>query len=275
MIPSRPRSVWWLARGGARRSDGDGVRILFYHRVSDDHDVLAVTPKRFAEQMAFVADAGLSGVDVAEVSRRLRSGEGLGGVVGLSFDDGYLDVAERAAPVLAEHGFAASVFIATAVTEGRASFTWYERQPPLIPWDRIVELDRSGPLRFEAHTRTHPNLLCVEDATAHTEIAGGKADLERRLGRAVAGFCYPAGLFGPRERRLVAEAGFRFAVSCEPGVNTSATDPLALHRIQVDAHDSLLDFRAKLLGGHDAPPPLRSAYRRRRYATPVRASSRS
>ena len=88
-------------------------------------------------------------------------------------------------------------------------------------------------------------------------------------------FCYPAGLFGARERALVDEAGFRTAVSCEPGVNTRATDPLALHRIQVDARDSLLDFRAKLLGGHDAPLPVRAAWRRRRYGvgSPRAASS--
>ena len=44
-----------------------------------------------------------------------------------------------------------------------ASFAWYERQPPLLGWDEIAELDRGGTLRFEAHTVTHPNLLAVDD----------------------------------------------------------------------------------------------------------------
>ncbi|HEY4413967.1 MAG TPA: polysaccharide deacetylase family protein, partial [Gaiellaceae bacterium] len=145
------------------------------------------------------------------------------------------------------------------------TFTWYRQPPPLIPWERVVELDRSSPLRFEAHTRTHPNLCVLDDGRVRDEIAGGKADLEERLGRIVDAFCYPAGLFGPRERALVEDAGFRTAVSCEPGVNTRATDPLALRRIQIDASDTLLDFRAKLLGGHDAPLRLRTAWRRRRY----------
>jgi hypothetical protein len=48
-------------------------------------------------------------------------------------------------------------------------------------------------------------------------------------------FCYPAGLYGPRDRALVAEAGFRAACTCEPGLNTRMTSLLELRRIQVDA----------------------------------------
>jgi len=259
------RSAWWLARPGSRRAGAAGARILFYHRVSRDRDVLAVDPGRFADQMALAERLGFRGVDVAELGQRLAGGEDVSSLVGLSFDDGYLDVAEWAAPVLERHGHTASVFVATAVTSGDATFSWYRTQPPLIPWERVVELDRTSPLRFEAHTRTHPNLCALDDDRAREEIAGSKRDLEERLGRTVDAFCYPAGLFGERERALAAEAGFRTAVSCEPGVNTRATDPLALHRIQIDASDSLLDFRAKLLGGHDAPLRIRSAWRRRRY----------
>jgi hypothetical protein len=43
------------------------------------------------------------------------------------------------------------------------------------------------------------------------------------------------------------------------------TSPLRLQRIQVDARDSLLDFRAKLGGGFDRPSRLRAVWRRRRY----------
>ena len=90
-------------------------------------------------------------------------------------------------------------------------------------------------------------------------------------------FAYPAGLYGARERRLVAEAGYAAAVSCEPGVNVPATDRFALRRRQIDARDNLLDFRAKVGGGHDTPLPLRRLYRRHRYGVgrPARASSRA
>jgi peptidoglycan/xylan/chitin deacetylase (PgdA/CDA1 family) len=185
--------------------------------------------------------------------------------VGLSFDDGFLDVAEQALPILAERGFRATVFVSPAVVDGWATFGWYRSQPPLLGWDEIVDLDREGTLGFEAHSLTHPNLLSLRATAAWEEINGSKLSLEARLGRPVHAFSYPSGLFGARERGLVAAAGFHVAVSCEPGRNSSGTDRLALHRRQIDRRDGLLDFRAKVEGGHDSPLPLRGIYRRRRY----------
>lgn len=253
---TRVRSLGWLAQGGR---EAGGLRILFYHRVSGERDELAVSPSRFAEQMAYLAGAGYRAVDVqtAFESPGLRT-------VALSFDDGYRDVAEHGLSELERHGFTATVFLATGVTDGRARFAWYEVQPPLLSWEDVGRLD-GGVLRFEAHTLTHPNLLTVTDAEAREEIAGSKRELEQQLGRAVEVFCYPAGLYAARHVELVRGAGFRFAVTCEPGANTEATDPLQLHRIQIGPRDSLLDFRAKLAGGHDRPPPGRGLWRRRRY----------
>jgi peptidoglycan/xylan/chitin deacetylase (PgdA/CDA1 family) len=262
---TRARSLAWLTRTGGRRKAG--LRILFFHRVSNDRDELAVTPAAFRLQMQALEAMGLRAVDVVTATTEDESED----VVGLSFDDGYLDVAEHAEPVLRELGFSATVFIATGVTAGHARFTWYDEQPPLIGWDEMRRLDGEGVLRFEAHTVTHPNLLALDAESARREIVDGKRELGEQLGREVTAFCYPAGLFSDRDRQLVADAGFRVAVSCEPGVNDAATDPLALRRIQIDARDSLLDFRAKAGGGHDSPPPLRRAYRRLRYG----ASSRS
>ncbi len=268
---TRSRSLAWLLRTRGR-PDRSGLRILFYHRVSPARDELAVTPRRFRDQMELLAAAGYEAVGVPEAARRLDAGEPTGSVVGLSFDDGYADVGEHALPVLARLGFSATVYVPTRVIDGSARFVWYEQQPPMLGWDEIAELDRGGTLGFEAHTLTHPNLLAVDDASCREEIAGSKAELEERLGRPVTSFCYPAGLFGERERRLVEEAGYGSAASCEPGVNDAGTDRLALRRRQVDARDSLLDFRAKVGGGHDSPLPLRSAWRRLRYAS---ESSRS
>jgi peptidoglycan/xylan/chitin deacetylase (PgdA/CDA1 family) len=260
---TRVRSAAWYvrSRGGSRA----GLRILFYHRVSADRDELAVHPEMFRRQMDYLASGGYRVLDIVQVADLLESGETPERTIGLSFDDGCLDVAEHALPVLAEYGFRATVFIATGVTDGRASFTWYREQPPLLSWGEIAQLDRWGTLEFEAHTVTHPNLLAVDGRRAAVEIEGSKRELEARLGRPVTALSYPAGLFGERERALAREAGYRVAVSCEPGVNLPDTDRFALRRRQIDSRDTLLDFRAKVGGGHDTPLPLRDAYRRLRY----------
>jgi peptidoglycan/xylan/chitin deacetylase (PgdA/CDA1 family) len=274
---TRARSLGWLLRTGGNADQG-GLRILFYHRVSDDRDELAVPPRHFREQMDFLASEGYRVVDVVQAADLLTAGELQTRTLGLSFDDGYLDVAKLALPILAERGFRATVFVSTGVIDRTAAVTWYRHPPALLSWDQIVQLDREGILTFEAHSVTHPNLLRLDAEKARAEIAGSKVALEARLGRPVAAFSYPAGLFEQRERELVREAGYTVAVSCEPGVNLPGTDRFALCRRQIDARDRLLDFRAKVGGGHDRPPPLRALYRRLRYSAgrgkPRRSSSR-
>jgi peptidoglycan/xylan/chitin deacetylase (PgdA/CDA1 family) len=266
---NRTRALRWSATHRPR--DTAGLRILFYHRVSDDPDPLAVTPARFAAQMAHLSAAGVRALDVEAAVARCAAGER---VVGLSFDDGYADVAQHAVPVLDAYDFRATVFLPTGVIDGTAELTWYERPPPVLRWEQIAGLDRAGTLRFGAHTVSHPVLPHLDAAGARAEIAGSKEALEARLGHPVRTFCYPAGVFGARERALVAQAGFRLAVSCEPGVNTPTTDPMALRRIPVDRADGLLEFRAKVAGGFDAPGVARAAYRRVRFGGAA-ASSRS
>jgi len=265
-IYTRARSAWWEART-RRHAVTNGLRILFYHRVSRDRDELAVTPHRFREQMEHLAGAGYRVVGAVDAAAALDAPEA-GRVVGLTFDDGYADVVDNALPVLVELGFRATIFLPTGAIDGTHPLSWYERQPPLLEWSTIAELDRSGTLDFGAHTVSHRNLLALDDATAEGEIARSKHALEARLGHPVYSFCYPAGLYGERERRLVRSAGFRVAVGTDPGANDADSDRLALRRIGVEPRDRLLDFRAKVGGGHDRAPPLRGIYRTIRFGGP-------
>jgi peptidoglycan/xylan/chitin deacetylase (PgdA/CDA1 family) len=162
----RGRSIAWLLRPRGR-PQLTGIRILFYHRVSNDRDRLAVTPRRFRAQMDFLADNGYEVVDVAEAARRLQQGSlHPPRVVGLTFDDGYLDVAQNALPVLSERGFRATVFVVTGALDGTAKFDWYDRCPPLLSWREIGELDSGSPFRFESHSVTHPNHLTLGEGAA-------------------------------------------------------------------------------------------------------------
>jgi len=243
------RSLAWRARGG-EAPGGPGFRILSYHRISDERDDLAVALRQFRRQLDALAGEGYRGVDVLTVL------DAAPGAVGLAFVGGSRDIAEHALPELERHGFTATVFLATAVTEGRVPQAWSRARPPLLSWEEVSALD-GGVLRFESLSVTHPNLPAVDDACAREEVVASKRDLEAHLGREVSVFCYPAGLFGEREARLVSAAGFRAACTAEPGLNRGSTDPFRLHRIRIDARDSLLDFRAKLDGGFDVPSRLR------------------
>jgi peptidoglycan/xylan/chitin deacetylase (PgdA/CDA1 family) len=269
-VYTRARSARWIWRR-ASYPPPPGLRILTYHRVSHDSDELAVAPERFREQMDHLADSGFQAVGLAEAAQALGRAE-RGQTIGLTFDDGYADVLEYALPILAERGFRATVFVTTGATDGSHPFTWYEHPPPVLDWPTIRELDRGSTLDFGAHTVSHPNLLALDDAAAAWEVIGSKKALEAQLGHDVAAFCYPAGLFANRERQLVHESGFRLAVGMEPGVNGPDSDPLALRRTGISGRDGMLDFRAKVVGAHDTPPPLRALYRGVRYGRLIRRS---
>jgi peptidoglycan/xylan/chitin deacetylase (PgdA/CDA1 family) len=110
----------------------------------------------------------------------------------------------------------------------------------------------------------------LAEATARAEIHESKQELERRLGRPATVFSYPAGLFGSRERALVEAAGFEAAVTTNFGANDAGTDRFALRRLQIDPSDRLVDFRAKVGGGHDSPLAFQTAYRRLRHGVGAR-----
>jgi hypothetical protein len=74
-----------------------------------------------------------------------------------------------------------------------------------------------------------------------------------------------------REPELVREAGLRYALTCEPGLNTASTDPYLIHRVQIESTDSLRSFTAKVSGSHDRPLLGRGRYRSVRYGDSARA----
>jgi peptidoglycan/xylan/chitin deacetylase (PgdA/CDA1 family) len=71
--------------------------------------------------MDYLASQSYRVVDVEGAVELLDNGAASTKTVGLSFDDGYLDVAEQALPILQERGFRATVFVATAVVSTLAA----------------------------------------------------------------------------------------------------------------------------------------------------------
>jgi peptidoglycan/xylan/chitin deacetylase (PgdA/CDA1 family) len=241
------------------------LRVLLYHRISDDHDPLALRPVKFRGQMEYLAANSFHALDAVTALDLLFAGQLEPRTVAITFDDGFEDVLDNAQPVLAELGFSATVFVATAVIDGDASYGWAPHGASTLSWAQIRRLDPFGVLRFEPHSRTHPDLRRIDDADARAEITESKAELERQLGRETHAFCYPSGFVEPRESEMVRQAGFRYGLTCEPGLNTAATDRALIHRVQIEGTDSLRVFSAKLAGSHDCPLPGRRLYRRIRY----------
>jgi peptidoglycan/xylan/chitin deacetylase (PgdA/CDA1 family) len=234
-----------------------GLRILCYHRISPERDVLSVQPALFRRQLEHALASGATPVRLVDA---LAAGahESTGRSFCVTFDDGYEDTLSAALPTLRELAIPATVYIATAITGGTARLTWYNDPPPMLDWAGVRELCADGLVDVGAHTRTHPALTRLDDAAVRSEIAGSRAELAVQLGEAPTTFAYPAGLYGERERRLVSEAGFTSAVTVRAGVNGAAADPLELARTIVYGEEPLDAFTARFDGKLDVQTRLRS-----------------
>jgi peptidoglycan/xylan/chitin deacetylase (PgdA/CDA1 family) len=250
-----------------QRPQWQGVRMLGYHRITEERDELALSPDRFRRHLEALLRSGVEPVGIDRACDIVEQGEA-GRYAALTFDDGYRDFVEEALPHLERLGVPAVVYVATHVADGSTTFSWYQRQPPVLGWDELTDLARHPLVTIGAHTRSHPSLPRLTEAEAREEIAGSRRDAESHLPEAVVHFCYPAGHAGDREQELAREAGFRSGVTCDPGVNGPGTPLLALRRTMVPRRDSVVDFEARLAGALDAEPALLHRLRRRDAGVP-------
>jgi peptidoglycan/xylan/chitin deacetylase (PgdA/CDA1 family) len=103
-----------------------------------------------------------------------------------------------------------------------------------VGWESVRRMGEAG-VEIGAHTRSHPILSRLPDAAALEEEIGGSARrIAEMTGTAPQHFCYPNGRAEDLSREaveLVRAAGFRTAVTTEPGLAGLGSDPLLLRRI--------------------------------------------
>jgi peptidoglycan/xylan/chitin deacetylase (PgdA/CDA1 family) len=119
-----------------------------------------------------------------------------------------------------------------------------------LSWDEVREMAANG-ISFGSHTVTHPILARVTPEQLTDEVVQSKEALERELNKPAMAFSYPVGdshNFNQRVEKCVADAGFRYAVSYEEGIaDAHISDRYALPRLHVETHDTIHEFRAKLM----------------------------
>jgi peptidoglycan/xylan/chitin deacetylase (PgdA/CDA1 family) len=172
------------------------IPILTYHSIDTSGSVISVTPCAFAEQMACVADLGFCGIALREaVAHRTATGAWPAQCVVLTFDDGYANITDVAAPTLLRYGFTATVFLVTQHVG--LSNDW--APPPaglgpraMLSWQQVADLAAAG-IEIAAHSRTHRNLPSLSADAIADEVSGSRRDIECRLQGPVDSFAYPFG----------------------------------------------------------------------------------
>lgn len=246
----RLRLALWRRVGA--EAPWSGVRIFGYHRVTTEDDIFAVTPSAFQRQMALLAASDVSVISLLDAFGVLERGDP-GRYAVITFDDAYRDTLEQALPILETFNFPATIYAVVEVLEGARSYSWYRSPPAALTIDDLPQLLESGLFDVQSHSVSHSRLTALTDAQLHEEVAGSKARLERYVPYELTSFCYPAGIYGPREAAAVRAAGFRAGLTTQPGVNSSGSALHELRRTMIYWGDGGEMFSAKLAGGLDRP----------------------
>jgi peptidoglycan/xylan/chitin deacetylase (PgdA/CDA1 family) len=232
-----------------------------YHSVSDDPEPtfppyykVCTSPRRFAEQMQWLAEGGWRGVTLSEGIEILASRSQTGArPVAITFDDGFRDFYSEAYPILRRHGFSATMYLPTAfIGEQRLQF----KDRECLTWAEVTELHHAG-IEFGSHTVNHPVLAKLSWSEIEKELRESKSTIETRLSGAVRTFAYPFAFpqtdheFSIRFLQTLRAVGYESCVTTEIGTVIAGDELLQLKRLPANVCDDSALLHAKLAGAYD------------------------
>ncbi|MGV4984880.1 polysaccharide deacetylase family protein [Streptomyces sp. NRAIS4] len=226
------------------------VPILMYHSVAtapnDATRVLSVAPEAFTEQMALIGDLGLTPVTTADLAARWRTGRPLPArPVLITFDDGYEGVHRHALPVLAKHGFPATLFVSTGWIRG--AYDTGGGLDTMLDWGQVRELAAAG-VEIGGHSHTHPQLDQLDDRALCEELGRCTEIVADELGARPASFAYPYGYSSRRVRQAVRANGYAQALAVGNALARRRQGPYALRRVTVRRGTGVEEFEQLLHG---------------------------
>jgi peptidoglycan/xylan/chitin deacetylase (PgdA/CDA1 family) len=206
-----------------------------YHSVSattGPHRDLAVPPRRLAEHLDALTDAGYRLVGLSEALDLLDAGTD-DRLLALTFDDGYRDFLTAGLPALEKAGARATLYAAVGHLGGTAGWLgrWSAGFGPMLTWAELSEVDAAG-VEIGNHGLIHHPLDVLPGRQLRHEIVTARDRLEQHLGHSVRSFAYPHGYNGRRVRGVVAWAGHDNATEVGRRVHTPYEPRFAIPRLQ-------------------------------------------
>jgi peptidoglycan/xylan/chitin deacetylase (PgdA/CDA1 family) len=217
------------------------VPILMYHYIStppEDADIyrvdLSVTETAFAEQMAYLKDNGYTTIDLYDLSLAITNQAELPEKpIILTFDDGYADNYQNAFPVLEANGQKGVFFVVTEFIDlNREGY---------LSWDMVKEMADAG-MRFESHSRTHPDLTTLSADGLIWELRGSQETLAAHIGYTPRYFCYPGGDYNDETIAMLQDLDFWGSVTTAGGTWHGFDDRFEWSRVRMRNDTSLEEF---------------------------------
>jgi len=249
-----PTPPFWL-RALETRQRRRGLRravIVMYHGFTPGLWG-AIDPSHLRLQFEYMAREH-EVVPVKELARRLKDGRDTERAIALTFDDGYLDFATVAYPLLREFALPASVYVPTGFIGGTNS--WEGETFPRVPLLNDEALRSFDPslVTVGSHTVHHRALSELNADKLARELVLSRDHLEQIVGRPVDELAYPfghRGTFDAMTRVAAASAGYKVALTTCWSTWASSNDLHALPRVHLTGVRDERQTRAVLRGHSD------------------------
>jgi peptidoglycan/xylan/chitin deacetylase (PgdA/CDA1 family) len=213
--------------------------IVAFHRVNDEipEDGMTCSSAKFEEFCRYFSSR-FRVMGLREQIAGSRGGHDMGGSLSITFDDGYFDNFQVAAPILEKYRLPATFFVTTGFLGTSFVPPWDAAlRAPLrwMDWSHVRALASRG-FEIGNHSDTHLNLANSRPEEIRSDLLAAREKLAREVGPNAQLFAYPFGGemdISEAARAVVQELGFECCASCYGGVNSSSADPFRLNRIGI------------------------------------------
>ena len=177
--------------------------ILTYHSIDDSGSAISCSREAFLRHVAWFSSAQVPVVSIPELLEMPDSADGLS----ITFDDGFQNFGDFAAPRLLALGVPVTVFAVTDRVGHSNAWSGTSDIPrlPLLTWEQLAALHGAG-VQIGSHTRTHPDLTRLSPAAMRDEIHGSADVIEANIGAHPSVFAYPYGSVDGTIATIVADS---------------------------------------------------------------------
>jgi biofilm PGA synthesis lipoprotein PgaB len=199
--------VFLFATGPGAAAADHAVILMYHHVGTETPPSTSVTADQFRDHITHLAGGGYTVWPVARIVSHLREGRELpDGCVGITFDDAYRSVYEKAYPLLKEKGMPFTVFVTTGgVDAGYKSY---------MTWEEMREMKANG-AAIESHSRSHGFLVRRNEGESNEDwLSRVREDIDysrRRIREEIWGgsllFAWPYGEYTGALQQLLSGMG--------------------------------------------------------------------
>lgn len=214
--------------------DATSAVVFMYHRFGEgEYPSTNITMEQFDQHVKELTSGPYTVMGVPQIVSALADGKGLPDrTIGITVDDAYRSVYEKAWPVFREHNLPFTVFVSTEqLDSGYANY---------MTWDMVRELSQAG-VTIGGHSQNHAHLPDFDLDRVKAELANSAARFEEELGYVPKIFAYPYGEANGEVIAAVKEAGYRAAFGQQSGAMHTESDFMYLPRYALNEHYGAMD----------------------------------